>query len=398
MIFLKQTLLLIASFFFIFDVQAQIIPGALQLDEYIPLLTRGKVKVGVVCNHSSLVGKTHLVDTLVSIGIDVKRIFVPEHGFRGDADAGQKVENQKDEKTGIEIHSLYGDKFKPTATSFLDLDYIIFDIQDVGVRFYTYISTLQYVMEVAAQTNKFLIILDRPNPNGHYIDGPILESSFTSFVGMQQIPIVYGMTIGEYANFLKNEKLLENKVQPKMKIIKCLNYDHKMKVSLDVSPSPNLKSDLAIALYPTLCLFEGTNVSVGRGTDRPFEMIGSPFMDAQKYSFQFTPVSKIGASNPMYKNRLCYGKDFADYTPKNGIDLDLLLETYKNWTSTNPPFFALKNNFFDKLVGTDKLRKMITSGRQIEDIKKSWAYDLATFNKIRKRYLLYEDFEDLYNR
>lgn len=390
-----QKHILLSFLFFVFNASygQEIIPGAARLDQYLHILTATKHRVGIVCNQTSMVGNTHLVDTLISLGVNVKKIFTPEHGYRGNADAGEKVnETGIDEKTGAQIISLYGSNLKPNRGDLIDLDYVVFDIQDVGVRFYTYISTLQYVLESCGDFGVAAIVLDRPNPNGHYIDGPILKPQYSSFVGMQQIPIVYGMTIGEYAKMLVYEGYLANAVKPSLKIIPCLNYTHNSKVSLSIPPSPNLKSDNAIAHYPTLCLFEGTYVSVGRGTETPFEVYGSPYLKGEKYQYQFTPKPTIGAKNPPFKGEVCFGEDLKNIEAVNKINLSMIIDAHKSWDSKLFTFFNLKSLFFDKLAGGKELRLAIAAGKTEEEIRKTWIPDLITFNLLRKRYLLYEDF------
>jgi uncharacterized protein YbbC (DUF1343 family) len=389
----KHIALLFLFFTFNASYSQEIIPGAVRLDQYLHILTASKHRVGIVCNQTSMVGNTHLVDTLISLGVNVKKIFTPEHGYRGNADAGEKVnETGIDEKTGAQIISLYGSNLKPTRGDLIDLDYVVFDIQDVGVRFYTYISTLQYVLESCGDYNVAMILLDRPNPNGHYIDGPILKPQYASFVGMQQVPIVYGMTIGEYAKMIVYEGYLANSVKPNLKIIPCLNYTHNSKVSLSIPPSPNLKSDIAIAHYPTLCLFEGTYVSVGRGTETPFEVYGSPFLKGEKYQYQFTPKPTLGAKNPPFKGEVCFGEDLKSIEAGNKLNLSLIIDAHKSWDSKLFTFFNLKSLFFDKLAGGKELRLAIATGKTEEEIRKTWLPDLITFNLLRKRYLLYEDF------
>jgi uncharacterized protein YbbC (DUF1343 family) len=371
----------------------EIIPGAARLDQYLHILKASNHRVGVVCNQTSMVGNTHLIDTLISLGVNIKKIFTPEHGYRGHADAGEKVNGTGiDEKTGAQIISLYGGNLKPNRGDLIDLDYVVFDIQDVGVRFYTYISTLQYVLESCGEYNVAMIILDRPNPNGHYIDGPILKSQYASFVGMQSVPIVYGMTIGEYAKMIVYEGYLANAVKPNLKIIPCLNYTHNSKVSLSIPPSPNLKSDNAIAHYPSLCLFEGTYVSVGRGTECPFEVYGSPYLKGEKYQYQFTPKPTLGAKNPPFKGEVCFGEDLKSIEAGNKLNLSLIIDAHKSWDSKLFTFFNLKSLFFDKLAGGKELRLAIATGKTEEEIRKTWLPDLITFNLLRKRYLLYEDF------
>jgi uncharacterized protein YbbC (DUF1343 family) len=287
--------------------------------------------VAIVANHTSMVGNTHLVDTLLKLKVDVKKVFAPEHGFRGIADAGERVNTAVDEKTGLPIISLYGKNKKPTADQLKDVDVILFDIQDVGARFYTYISTMTYVMEAAAENNKQVIVLDRPNPNGHYVDGPVLQKELKSFVGMHPVPIVHGMTVGEYAQMVNGEKWMANGVQCKLKVIPVEKYDHLTLYEVPIPPSPNLKSMNAIYLYPTTCLFEGTCLSVGRGTDDPFTMAGHPGYNV--YSYQFTPVSKPGAKEPKFKDEVCYGIHFIDEkmngkkTPDQ-IKIEWIMEMY----------------------------------------------------------------------
>ena len=345
-------------------------------------------RVAIVGNQTSLVDKTHLVDTLISLGIKVVKVFSPEHGFRGDADAGERVANGKDAKTGLPLISLYGNNKKPKPNQLKDVDVILFDIQDVGVRFYTYISTLHYVMESCAENNIPLIVLDRPNPNAHYIDGPVRDDKQVSFVGMHPVPVVYGMTIGEYALMINGECWLSDSLSCELEIVPCKNYTHKMHYSLPVPPSPNLRSDASIALYPSLCLFEGTTVSVGRGTERPFEVFGHP--NFPPLEFSFTPISSFGAKNPLWENKLCYGHDLKDVNKKRLHDFSLtwLLEAKEllgdSLTFINQPAF------FDRLAGTSELRKQITEGWKAKEIRASWRPGIQAFRKIRVKYLLYD--------
>ncbi|MFY7860989.1 MAG: exo-beta-N-acetylmuramidase NamZ domain-containing protein [Chitinophagales bacterium] len=371
-----------------------IIPGAYQTQNYLPKLS-GK-RVGVVCNHSSIVGESHLIDLLIEKKQKVNMIFAPEHGFRGTADAGAHIKSGLDPKTGIPIRSLYGSNKKPKKDDLKDIDIVVFDIQDVGTRFYTYISTLQYVMEACADFQIPVIVLDRPNPNGHYVDGPVLDRRFSSFVGMQPIPIVYGMTIGEYAKMLEGEKWLQTKGKIKLTVVTCQNYSHKSVVKFSVPPSPNLKSSQAIALYPSLCWFEGTDVSVGRGTDKPFELYGSPMiMNSNTYSF--IPKSMPGATSPLFMDKICYGEDLSKITPEPKVELKWLIRAHQNWNDKKAAFF-LKNLFFDKLAGSDQLRKQIIAKVSENTIRKSWTKDINAFKSIRKKYLLYKDFEDSFVR
>ena len=369
-------------------VKTTIIVGANQTDQYLKLL-KGK-RVGVVGNQSSVIFKdgayTHLVDSLISLKVDVKKVFSPEHGFRGTADAGEKIKDGIDTKTGVPIISLYGDNKKPKPEQLKGLDILVFDIQDVGVRFYTYISTLHYVMEACAEANIPLLILDRPNPNGHYVDGPILEKAYTSFVGMHPIPIAHGMTIGEYAQMINGEKWLKNNVQCQLAVISMKNYNHQMAYSLPIKPSPNLPNDQSIALYPSLCFFEGTNVSVGRGTNKQFQVFGSPDLDKNYFKFSFTPQPNEGAKTPPQEGKLCYGRDLSQLDVKPGLNLEYLIEAYSN-TANKSKFF---NSFFVKLAGTAKLQEQIEKGLSEKDIKATWSKGLEDFKQVRTKYILYK--------
>ena len=387
----------------------RIIPGAERMNVYIPLL-KGK-RVGVFANQTSMVGDVHLVDTLKKSGIDVKVIFGPEHGFRGTADAGEKVGNYIDEKTGIQVVSLYGSKRRPTAEDLKDIDILIFDIQDVGVRFYTYISSLQEYMEAAMENSKPLLILDRPNPNGFYVDGPVLDPKFRSFVGMQPIPIVYGMTIAEYALMIAGERWLSETANQKydyyrtannspdtpfhFQIIKCQNYTHKSKYVLPVKPSPNLPEIQSIYLYPSTCLFEGTALSEGRGTDTPFEVFGHPLLPKNLYSFM--PKPNEGAKTSKHYYETCYGwnlhgtPDQVLMSVDNHIQLRWLIEAYKMFPGRDT--FFLKTNSFNRLAGNDVLMQQIKDGKTEQQVRESWEPALSKFKKIRKKYLIYEDFE-----
>ena len=362
--------------------------GANQTENYLQLLK--DKRVGIVGNQSSVIfnngNYTHLVDSLLSLSINVKKVFSPEHGFRGTADAGEKINDGIDSKTGVPIISLYGDNKKPNPEQLKGLDILVFDIQDVGVRFYTYISTLHYVMEACAEANIPLLILDRPNPNGHYVDGPILEKATTSFVGMHPIPIAHGMTIGEYGKMINGEKWLKNSVQCQLTVIPMENYSHQMSYSLPIKPSPNLPNDQSIALYPSLCFFEGTTVSVGRGTDKQFQVFGSPDLDKKYFTFSFTPQSNEGAKTPPQLGKLCYGKDLTQVKVKPGINLEYLIESY-NHTADKSKFF---NSFFVKLAGTSKLQAQIEKGLSEKEIKATWSKGLEEFKQVRKKYLLYK--------
>ena len=390
-----------------------VIPGAERMEVYLPLL-KGKT-VAVFANPTSMVKGTHLVDTLIKRGIKIVKIFGPEHGFRGDAGAGEHVSDAIDQKTGIPVISLYGDHKKPTKEDLKDIDVLIFDIQDVGVRFYTFISSLQYYLEAALENHKPLMILDRPNPNGFYVDGPVLDKKFKSFVGLQSIPIVYGMTIGEYALMLAGENLLSPEAnainaynvttQPTVDtpfhvtVIKCKQYDHKTKYILPVNPSPNLKEMQSIYLYPSTCFFEGTVLSEGRGTDKPFQVFGHPSLPNSLYSF--TPMPNAGAKNSKCYGQKCYGWNLSGsnesilkslYTKNEGyrIQLSYLLTAYQLFPGKDS--FFLKNNFINKLAGNDILVQQIKQGKSEKEIRKSWEPALNEFKKIRKKYLLYEDF------
>lgn len=361
--------------------------GLDQTEKYLPAL-RGK-NIGVVSNHSSMLGNTHLVDSLIKLNIAVKRVFSPEHGFRGDADAGENIGNDKDKKTGLPIISLYGNHKKPTTQDLDQLDCILFDLQDVGVRFYTYISTLHYVMEACAENNIPLIVLDRPNPNAHYIDGPIREEQHKSFVGMHPVPIVYGMTIGEYAQMINGESWLAGNVKCRMQVIAMQHYKHKQKYILPIPPSPNLRTERAIALYPSLCFFEGTTISVGRGTERPFEVYGHP--DFPKMDFEFKPISSFGAKNPTWVNRLCHGVDLG-----KKIGNQRMYELNLNWIIESKRLLGdslvliNQKGFFDRLAGTSDLRTQIEAGWTVKEIKSTWKPGLEDFKKIRRKYLIYE--------
>lgn len=365
--------------------------GAKQFKEYATLLD-GK-SVGIVGNHTSLVDTTHLVDWLLAKGVDVKKVFAPEHGFRGKADAGEKVDSGKDAKTGLPIISLYGSHKKPTSQDFEGLDIVIFDIQDVGARFYTYISTMTYVMEACAENSVPLIVLDRPNPNGFYIDGPILDKQYKSFVGMHPLPIVHGMTVAELALLFNGEGWLENGVKCDLTVVKCKGYQHSDIYVLPVKPSPNLPNQNAILLYPSLCLFEGTDISVGRGTEHPFEIFGHP--NLTQGSFLFVPKSMDGAGSPKHEGVPCVGWDLTEFGGKNiqqkqHLVIEYLVNAYRDFPSKES--FFLANGFFEKLAGTDELRSQIEAGMTADQIRASWQPGLAAFNRTRARYLLYPDF------
>ena len=376
--------------------------GADNYTAYLPLLK--DKKVGIVTNQTGIIKieteenvvtndgikedrrifkNVSIVDFLLDKKINLQKIFAPEHGFRGTADAGEHVVDGKDTKTGLPIISLYGDNKKPKAEQLAGIDILLFDLQDVGARFYTYISSLHYIMEACAENNIQLIILDRPNPNGAIVDGPILEKEFTSFIGMHPIPTLHGMTIGEYGKMINGEKWLKNGIQCNLKVIPCLNYKRDMFYSLPAKPSPNLPNDQAINLYASICLFEGTNVSSGRGTEKQFQIYGSPFLP--KSDFSFTPVSNFGSKDPMNKGLLCNGEDLSNAPKVQQLELKWLIKAY-NSTSDKSKFFT---PFFTKLAGTKKLQQQIEAGVSETDIRKSWEKGLNDFKKMRQQYLIY---------
>ena len=358
--------------------------GADNFEKYLPLLKNKKV--GIVTNQTGILSdKIHVVDFLVEKKINIQTIFAPEHGFRGTADAGEHVVDGKDAKTGLPIISLYGDNKKPKKDQLATLDVMVFDLQDVGARFYTYISSLHYVMEACAENGIPLIILDRPNPNGAIIDGPLLEKDFSSFVGMHPIPLLHGMTIGEYGQMINGQKWLKNAAQCKLTVIPCLNYKHTMSYSLPIKPSPNLPNDQAINLYASLCLFEGTNVSVGRGTEKQFQIYGSPFLTKQYFDYTFTPKPNFGAKDPMHNGKECFGEDLSSNKKLTQLELKWLIKAYQN-TTDKTKFF---NAFFTKLAGTKKLQQQIENGVPENKIRESWQKDLASFKKMRAKYLIY---------
>ena len=363
-----------------FGVNAQeLVLGAEKINEIISY-TKSK-NIAIVANQTSLIQNTHLVDTLVSLNQDIKLIFSPEHGFRGKADAGAYINDGIDKKTGIPILSLHGKHKKPKNENLKNIDIIIFDIQDVGARFYTYISTLHYILEAASEQEIQVLVLDRPNPNGHYIDGPILEEKYKSFIGKHPIPIVHGMTIGEYAKMIIGEKWIEKECS--LKIIKMLNYNREDIYDLPIKPSPNLPNKRAVNLYPSLCLFERTTISIGRGTDYPFQHFGAPFL---KSNYSFEPVSGPGSKYPKHENKVCFGTDLRFQTKiLNSINLDWLIECY-NQSNDKENFFTLN---FDQLAGTDKLRLQIISGMSAKKISETWLEGLSKFQKTREKYLIY---------
>jgi uncharacterized protein YbbC (DUF1343 family) len=392
----------------------QILPGAYQTKEYLSLLR--EKHVAIFANQTSVVGNTHLVDTLKKLGVNIVKIFAPEHGFRGTADAGANIQTYTDKQTGIPVVSLYGSKVKPSKEDLSDIDVLLFDIQDVGVRFYTYISSLQYFLESAIENKKPLIILDRPNPNGFYVDGPVLDTSYKSFVGMQPIPVVYGMTLGEYAKMLYKERMVSAEIQkllpPNSKnkisgwnispvtVIKCKNYTHKSRYILPVNPSPNLPDMGSIYWYPSICFFEGTTITEGRGTDHPFQIFGHPKLPDTLYSF--TPHSKPGATEPKLKDQVCYGWNLYGTNTagtNTQIQLKWLLQAYQLFPDKENFFLQPKkpdpksqDYFFNKLAGSNELMQQIVDGKTEDEIRNSWQPKLDAFKKTRKKYLLYADF------
>jgi uncharacterized protein YbbC (DUF1343 family) len=356
--------------------------GADNSKQYLPLLQ--DKQIGIVTNQSGLLSNnTHIVDFLIEKNIEVQKIFAPEHGFRGTADAGEHVVDGKDAKTGLPILSLYGDNKKPKPEQLARIDIMVFDLQDVGARFYTYISSLHYIMEACAENNIPLIILDRPNPNGNVVDGPILEKEYSSFVGMHPIPILHGMTIGEYGQMINGEKWLKNDIQCKLTVIPCTYYNRKMDYSLPVKPSPNLPNDLAINLYASLCLFEGTNVSVGRGTEKQFQIYGSPYLP--KSEFSFIPKPNVGAQNPIYNGVECFGEDLSAIAKVTQLELNWLIKAYQT-TKDKSKFF---NAFFTKLAGTQKLQAQVENAVSEKEIRKSWEKGLIEFKEMRTKYFIY---------
>jgi uncharacterized protein YbbC (DUF1343 family) len=365
--------------------QAVITPAAEQPEVYLPLL-EGK-RVGLVVNQTSILtnkNNMHLVDYLMMEGVDVKKVFVPEHGFRGDADAGEEIKSEIDKSTGLPIVSLYGENKKPSAKTLEDIDVLIYDLQDVGIRFFTYISTMHYVMESCAENNMPLLIFDRPNPNGNYIDGPVLKKGFESFVGMHPIPVVHGLTVGELAQMINGEGWLKGKAKAPIEVVPVKNWNHSMPYGLPVKPSPNLPNDTAVRLYPTLCYFEGTDVSLGRGTYFPFQVYGYP--DPKYGDFTFTPVSIVGMSkNPPQQDKLCYGEDLRNEPLTHQFTLKYLLRAYQI-SGKKEKFF---NNFFDKLAGTDQLRKDILAGKSESEIRAGWQKELESYKQMREKYKIY---------
>ena len=373
-LFLGNTLVSIA--------QTHIVYGATQLESYNKILQQENV--GVVAHQASLLDpKTHLIDTLLSLNVNIIKVFAPEHGFRGDADAGENVDDQKDLKTGLPILSLYGSNKKPSKESLKGISIMLFDLQDVGVRFYTYLSTLHYVMEACAENQIPLIVLDRPNPNANYIDGPVLEEDCKSFVGMHSVPIVYGMTIGEYAKMINGEGWLSDGIKCDLRVVPLKNYTHQTPFEIPLRPSPNLPNAHSIALYPSLCLLEPTVISVGRGTEMQFQIYGHP--ELPKTNFSFTPIPNYGSKNPKLKNQLCHGTDLRNIDYPKKIELQWLIQAYRD--------FPDKEHFFKKgfnrIAGNKSLQMQLAQGLGEEQIRKTWEKDLEKFQNIRKKYLIY---------
>jgi uncharacterized protein YbbC (DUF1343 family) len=369
-----------------------IVTAAERVGDYLPLL-KGKSAAFVV-NQTSILGNKHLVDSLISLGVNIKQVFAPEHGFRGKADAGEKLTDGVDQKTGIPITSLYGKKRKPGKEDLKGIEIVVFDIQDVGARFYTYISTMTLVMEACAENSIPFVVLDRPNPNGHYVDGPVLQEKWKSFVGMHPIPVVHGMTVGELALMINKEGWLENGVQCDLTVIACQNYDHNSFYDLPVKPSPNLPNIRSIYLYPSLCLFEGTVISAGRGTEKQFQLYGHP--DLPTEGDAFTPISREGAKYPKHQDKNCFGVDLTKVAldslrEDRKFNLKYILKAYEDFSDKEN--FFIKNNFFEKLAGGEELRRQIKDGLTEEQIKATWKAELDIFKANRKQYLLYKDFE-----
>jgi uncharacterized protein YbbC (DUF1343 family) len=390
---MKKSFITICFFVFVVfsmacsDTKENPVPGAWQIDHYKNLI-EGK-SVAVVANQTSMVGKKHLVDTLLSIGLNINLIFAPEHGFRDLADAGDRIEDGKDVQTGLRVTSLYGGHLKPTPDDLKGIDVVMFDIQDVGVRFYTYISTLHYVLEACAENNVECIVLDRPDPNGFYFDGNIADTVYRSFVGMDPVPIVHGMTVGEYAGMLNGEGWLKNGLKCRLTVIKCTDYTHKTLYELPVKPSPNLPNQNSVYLYPSTCFFEGTNISLGRGTSFPFQVYGSPKLPDT--GFSFTPESVPGAKNPPLLGEKCYGVDLRNaiadkIVPSPKVNLEWVINAYNSYPGKENFFTP----YFDVLASGPTLREQILKGLSADEIRATWKEGLERFGKIREKYLLYE--------
>ena len=364
-----------------------IILGAQQTERYLPILKNKNI--GIVANQTSVIfnpeGYTHLVDSLLTLNIKIKKVFAPEHGFRGTADAGEYIKDGVDTGSGIPIVSLYGANKIPNSAILSDLDVVVFDVQDVGARFYTFLSTLHYMMEKCANLGITILVLDRPNPNGHYVDGPTLDPKYTSFVGMHPVPAVHGMTVGEYAQMINGEDWLKEGVKCDLKVISLQNYTHSTSYKLPINPSPNLPNSKAINLYPSLCFFEGTNMSMGRGTENQFQVIGSPYLDGDLYNYEFTPRSKIGAKYPVHEGDTCKGLNLRNQPHLDYIELKWLIDAYQN-TSNKTVFF---NPFFTKLAGQELLQEKIENGWTAQQIRASWKEDIQKYKRLRAPYLLY---------
>ncbi len=385
---MQKTFLLFLSLLWMMPGMAQIQTGAEQLNAYLPFL-RDK-QIALVVNQTSRVGERHLVDTLISQEIRIKALFAPEHGIRGDHGAGEKVKSGLDAQTGLPIISLYGNHKKPTSDDLKGVELIVFDIQDVGARFYTYISTLHNVMEACAEQNIPVLVLDRPNPNGHYIDGPMLDTTYRSFVGMHPVPVVHGMTIGEYAMMINGEGWLKGRIKCELAVIQLQDYTHQTPYSLPVPPSPNLPNDLSVQLYPSLCFFEGTNVSVGRGTATPFQIIGSPFLKGDFWDTSFTPLpNPVAAPHPPHEGKPCFGHSFLSMDTlgfrMDSLNIEWLVMAYQS----SPNKVTFFNDFMRKLAGTEQLERQIRYGQSAEVIRESWQEGLAAYRIIREKYLLY---------
>ena len=375
------------------DSKTNVIVGANQIYKYERLIKNKNI--GIIANHTSVIFKennsyTHLIDSLLSLNFKIKKIFAPEHGFRGSEPNGADIKDEVDIKTGIEIISLHGknrDYGKIDDNDLSNIDILIFDIQDVGVRFYTHISVLHYAMEASARNSIPLIVLDRPNPNAHYIDGPVLNLKNKSFVGMHEVPIVYGLTIGEYATMINGEGWLGNNYKSELYIIELKNYDRSIVYNLPIKPSPNLPNKKSINLYPSLCLFEGTNVSIGRGTNMQFQIYGSPYLDKNLNTFSFKPFPNLGSKNPKHKGTLCFGKDLKNNKKLNEIDLSFIINAFNDSDKKNSFF----NNYFIKLVGTENLKNQIINNISQNEIKRSWEIKLNKFKLVREKYLIYKN-------
>ncbi|WP_350291086.1 DUF1343 domain-containing protein [uncultured Croceitalea sp.] len=367
----------------------EVVVAANRVAAYLPKLENKKI--AVVANQTSVIfnekGYTHLVDSLLSLNINIKKVFAPEHGFRGKADAGEFVKDDLDSKTQLPLISLHGKNRKPTSKQLESIDLVVFDIQDVGVRFYTYIATLQLVMEACAESSIPVLVLDRPNPNGHCIDGPTMEATHANFLGMNKIPLVYGMTIGEYAKMINEEGWLAKKLKADLTIIELKNWNHSSIYSLPIRPSPNLPNDRSINLYPSLGLFEGTNVNAGRGTEFQFQRYGASFLDSTYFKFNYVPKPNFGSKYPKEDGKVCFGEDISDNSQMNSVSLEWLIKAYQNCTAKSKFF---NTDGFTKHAGTEKLQQQIEAGFSQKEIKQTWQKDIISFKKIRSKYLIYD--------